>query len=393
MIGGFIETAQDGMFSPYPAMAFLDIGEPVTLAMVIVAVALLVVIILLLPYFTLLRSIADFSYPNAMFKAVGLPFLSRRNLEALSETTSLTELVSRLGEMDIRIASTQRMGLDDVESSLEAENIRSLRNTLASVPEGAKPFYRAYLTRMDALQLKKALRGLRSGTVPVLHPAFYVDAETVRRLSEASSPRDILDIMDGTPFAPALSSAMQEMPDSPVRWEMALDNAVMGWIHDSIFQVDQELQMPLREFHGRMADCSNIILLARWKASLEIDDVSSLLVPGGRELPGWALERLAESPDLQSLISELETTSYGRSLKSLSAGKTLASDVENAMEEQLLDLVTEISSRNNLLVGPSIMFTYGKEKEIANIRAVSRNVEEGGSFRDVEEFLVMGAST
>ena len=376
------------------SFAFMDVGDPVTLAAVVVAVSLLIVILLFLPYFTILKAISDHSYPNAVFKAVGLPFLSKHLLEMLSESGNETELASRLGEYGIRMPQNRKLDLEEIEDVLETEAIRMLRNTLASVPDGTKPFFRAYIGKMDALQVKKALRGLRSGLAPRIHPVYYIDAEVARRLSEAKTQKEVVEALDGTPLGPVLSDNIQQNPERPVLWEMSLDQRAMDELSDSVFHVDSDLQAPLREFYGRLADVENINLLARaTAANISSEEVLSMMSQGGRELPRWMLERLADSPDLQALLAELESVSYGVWLREhVAVVSAEPADVEMALERCLLHQIYEISSKNGLLAGPSVLFAFGKEKEMANIRVLARSVRDGVPFGDIEPFLVLEVS-
>ncbi|MCK4717435.1 MAG: V-type ATPase subunit [Thermoplasmata archaeon] len=379
-----------GLIGPEAGMAAFDVTNPLAISFAIIGIVLLVVIILFLSYFTILRAIAAYSYSNARFKAMGTHFLSGEALEGLSESTSLSDMASRLAELDFRVPQTPRLSIEELEETLEAETIRMLRNTLAATPDGAKPFFRAYLIRMDALQIKAVLRSLRSGQEPVIHPSYYVDAEKMRLLTDASSPQDVAEIMGDNMLGIALSNGLQQHPEEPVAWELFLNRAVLDNMNSSVSMVDDEIRGPIREFYGRLADITNIKLLARaGSLGAEGEHLTTLLAPGGRELPGWMLERLIEIKDMAGLLSELDTTSYGRYMKKKGLRVSNPSELERAMESYMLDVVCEISSKNTLLAGPALKFAYGKEREIKNITAVARGVLDRLSFQEIEPFLIM----
>ena len=382
-----------GVLDPAVSVNAFSASDPLVVTAAMIGLALLIIILLFLSYFTVLRAIAAYSYSNARFKAVGTPFLSRPMLESLSESTNLLDLSSRLSEYDYRVPQGPRVSIEELEEALETETIRMLRNTLAATPDGSKPFFRAYLVRMDSLQVKKALRAVRTGRKPNVHPAYYVDANMVRLLAEAPAPQDVAEMVGDNFIGQALAEAVQQNPDEPVLWEMAIDRAAFKNIYGSIALLDDEIRAPIREFYGRMADVYNINLLARAK-SLGIipSEVLSWTAQGGRELAQWRLEQLAETQDFQTFVSELDSTSYGAYMKEKGLNPEQAPELEHALDWHMLDMVSELASKNTLLAGPALKFAFGKEREARNIMAVARAVADGVGFADVEHFLIAEAS-
>ncbi|MDG6219837.1 MAG: V-type ATPase subunit [Candidatus Thermoplasmatota archaeon] len=379
-----------GPMGPDAVGLALSVEDPLVMALAIIGVVLLIIIILFLSYFNILRSIASYSYSNARFKAVGTPYVQRHELELLADSQSLMELSQKLGEKDMRIPQSQRISVEEFEDAVKGETIRMLRNTLAAVPEGSKPFFRAYMTRMDATQVKTALRAVRSGEKLVIHPAYHIDAEKARLLASASTPQEIAEIAGAGVVGNALSEALQQYPDDPVGWEMHLDKVVFDSLYSSLALVEDEIKAPFKEFYGRYADVMNIKLLARLKGfGIKLDNPGNMIVNGGRELPKWAVERLMDSADYPSLMSDLENTTYGQYLKDHGGPAPTPSQVEHILEQYLISAVVEISSRNTLLGGPSIKFAYCKEVEARNLMALARAVAENVPFPNIEQYLTL----
>jgi len=76
----------------------LALNETMTLALIVIGVAVLITIILLMSYFNILVTIASFSYPNARLRAMGNPYIRRQKLLELMEMSSPNEVAQEISK-------------------------------------------------------------------------------------------------------------------------------------------------------------------------------------------------------------------------------------------------------------------------------------------------------
>ena len=74
----------------------LGFDNSITIAFMVVGFAILLIIILFLSYYNVLMNIIHFAYPNARFKALGTPFVSKKEMDFLMDATSLSEVSTYL---------------------------------------------------------------------------------------------------------------------------------------------------------------------------------------------------------------------------------------------------------------------------------------------------------
>jgi len=385
---------------------------PLLISMVIVFFVLLLVLLLFLPYLTILRQIAAFSYPNARFYASGNPFVKKDVLKRLAENTTLGEIASDLssiGGYSISLSSSAAHGdtnsLAEFEKKVENETIRFLTSAVVSVPDEVRPFFRAFLLRMDARQIKSALRSTWRGGRPDITHVFTVTPEIADRLRQCSSPEEIVEVLSATPFGQPLREASEKYGSDRSMWEMAVDRTCFERMNSSLNMVNDLLRPPLTKFFGHMVDVYNILLCARVVGlGLSGSVLNDFFLEGGREIKEWRWKRMREAPDLRSMLQTIADTSYSQAVSQAisvlppATGKPKEQDREkilmalNTLERTLMtDLISrarEVSSTYSLFAGPAVAYVFLKEVEMRNILAVAMGMVENRRFDDVEKELI-----
>ncbi|GEM_PF-4404309 len=386
---------------------------PLLISTVIVFFVLMLVLLLFLPYLTILKQIAAFSYSNARFHASGNPFVKKDVLKRLAENTTLGELASDLfsiGGYSVSLTSSTSPGdtasLAEFEKKVENETIRFLTSAVVSVPDEVRPFFRAFLLRMDARQIKTALRSTWRGARPDITHVFTVTPEIADRLRQCSSPEEVVEVLSTTPFGQPLRESSEKYGSDRSMWEMAVDRTCFEHMNSSLNLVDDTLRPPIAKFFGHMVDVYDILLCARVVGlGLPRGSLSGFFLEGGREIKEWRWKRMREAPDLRSMLQTIADTSYSRAVSRAMAvlppttGKSEEPDrekilvalktLEKALVTDLVSRAREVSSTYSLFAGPAVAYVFLKEVEMRNLMAVARGVVENRRFDEVEKELIV----
>jgi V/A-type H+-transporting ATPase subunit C len=354
--------------------------DPVTISLLIVSLVVLLVVIFFFSYFNTLLLIANFTYPNAKIKATGAPFIRKSTLEKLVESGAREEFIEVLRSERYPISSGE-IDMKSIEKAINRETFGALESTLFSLPNGAKPFFEAYMMRYDAEAVKKVIRAKRTGKKPDMDGIllYSLDNKVIEGMLEAENIEDAKAYLQETAFAKAAEER------DGFSFETAVDRAVLKSISESISEIDSSISKPIRRFVGVLADIMNIKMVLRAKnMGLSGETIMKLIFPEGLEIAEWRLKNMAEAPDVAGAIAELSGTSYSEMIK----GVSTVDGVESALDRALLKVSADISMENSLYVGPAIFFFVSKEMEARNLRVVSMAIEHGLSWDDVEDLMV-----
>ena len=137
----------------------------------------------------------------------------------------------------------------------------------------------------------------------------------------------------------------------------------------------------------------NLKLIIRAKENgLAYDSISPFLISEGYQLREWKLKDLMESDNVEGVISSLEGTKYSEILSEPLAqynnGESIAV-FEKALDTYFVEYSHSLSLEKPLGVGPIIGFLSGKEKEIKNLKIITRaKREEAFPDSKIPELLV-----
>lgn len=380
----------------------MRLEDPVILAFAAIMIAIVTVVIFFVAYYRTVITIASFAYPNAKFKALGTQYVERERVQGLMEASNVQDALAELMREGYNQRATGDGGLVDIETELDRAIARQLLNGYRSLPDGAKPFFRAYLMRVEARHVKDLVRTAATGgdireAIGSIPPLVHLGADTLGALAEAKDVEELVSALQPTPFGGVLAEAVHMSKDEPVLWELALDRFVLKEMRGSRYRSDIDVSRALASFVGRYADVANIKVAMRTRGcGYPKEALADMLVPFGRELSRWKAEALIEAESIEGVLAELEGTSYGNALRAVASQPGTGGDafaMERALDAHLLGMAREMSSQDTLTVGPVIHFMLAKEYEARNIRTALRAMTRGREFGEIEHLLVLeGAS-
>jgi V/A-type H+-transporting ATPase subunit C len=150
-------------------------------------------------------------------------------------------------------------------------------------------------------------------------------------------------------------------------------------------------------FIKRMIDVINIKNLLRAKQlDYDIESCKKLFLGEGQEIASWKFKEMSEVDQVSLVISALEGTSYYNILKDNIENYNLEGSVqvlENSLDGLFLKIISDISTKYFVSIGPTIRFLISKEYEIQNLKVVAKGVDEGLSSDFIRKFVVMEAKT
>lgn len=357
--------------------------DPAGLALIVVAGVILIVIIFFFSYFNTLMLIANFTYPNARIKARGVPFIKKSRLKKLVDSGTKEDFIEALRTEGYSISAgeTENRAL---ENAVEREIFDALKSSFDSIPNGAKPFFDAYLRKYDAEAVKRVIRAKKSGR-KISSDSFLLhrlDRKVIEDMIEASTAEDAKAALQGTEF----QRAHEESDD--FSFEFALDRAVFEKMGESVSALDGDVSKKVKRMLGAMTDIMNIKMVLRAKnLGISPEKAMKSLFAEGREAAEWRLKNMAEAGDISSAIAELSGTSYGEILK----GAVTVEDAEIALDAALLRISANMAMENSLDIGPSLLFFTAKDMELRNLKAVNLAIENGMTWADVEDLLITEA--
>ncbi len=365
------------------------LDNSIMIAFLVVGFAILLIIILFLSYYNILMNIIDFTYPNARFKALGTPFISKRELDYLLDAATLGEVTSHIQPWGYDIPP--HADYDSIEKELEKSSRKNAHSAISSLPDSAKHFFIAYNHHADLRQLKNALRLKNAGESDLIKlevtPSGEFDMELLETIASASDLGDAISKLKATEFG----AALEKIPDgaSLPQIENALEKQVFALMSSSLSRVDTMVASPLRRFLGTIIDIANLKYIIRAKQDdIPPKEIMDLLVGEGRIFPEDKLKQLAEAKDVAEVLKYLEASHYGKSMTSGSSSIS-PQTMEIELDRSFLRTVNEICTEHTLTVGPAIKYFACKEFELRNLKVLLQRISVDLPATFVEPLLMV----
>lgn len=356
--------------------------------LILVGGSMLVVVLLVMSYFKVLLSIANFTYPNAKYRAIGNPFIDRNLVTSLLDGKNINEVYQVLTDRGYNLSKEATVDQEELEKHLEERTIDILRNAHRNCPLSAKDFAGAWLLRYDATMAKRALKSKMAGEDlrDKLVPVRRIDSEVIENMNNARDIQEVMDILREAGFREPLRE--QDPRKDMFALETSLDRFVYDSIRRSVKNVHAEERPPVKYFMGKYLDIKNLKILSRGlREGVERDVLKKALLPPGRELEAWKLESMADAPGPEEAFVELEGTSYSGLRRDAASLDTF--EIERKLDGMMLKTASEIMSQNVLTVGPILKFMLGKEMELRNLNIITRGMRENIPKEHIEALLVM----
>ncbi len=362
----------------------------INLTLMAVAVALLVVVIIFMAYFRTLLSIANFAYPNAKFRARGVHFTREENTSHLIDGSNLSEIFSELESTGVRVQKEVRDDPDAFEDALERNFIADMIDLRHSVPDQLCPFVDAWLLRYDFKMIKRVMKGVWSGTPKEeislkVYPVNTVDEKLLEDIMGSRDIHEVLNILKDTSFGDIFAGINPDEDFFVI--DRKMDSYAFGRLKTAVLRAETEDLSAAKLFVGKYTDVFNIKTILRGlKFGLTSKELQQALLPAGRELPMWKLERMCESGTMEEALVELDGTSYSDLRK---VGGDELYDLEKNLDTMLLDMSSNLMTQYILTVGPTMRFLMGKEFEVRNLKVMVRGIYEGIGSKMIKEMMIL----
>ncbi|MFW6141076.1 MAG: V-type ATPase subunit [Candidatus Saliniplasma sp.] len=369
----------------------IDMMGLTNLVLAIVGVALLIVVLLLMSYFRTLVAISNFTFPNAKFRAHGIHFIEREKVEPIVESRNINELYQAIRETGYELPKEETGDIDEVEQRLENNNVEYMKKAYRISPLETKPFVEAWLARYDVKMAKKAIKFISRGGDPeylknYLIPVRIIDEDVIDELSSSRNLQEAVTILKETEFGEILGK--EEWGDDFFKLDMELDIFAFEKLRKAVTNVESEQRPPVKYFFGRYTDLLNLKMIIRGiREGIEQETMKAYLLPPGRELENWKLNQMLESSNLEEALVELEGTSF-EAVRKKAASKSHF-EIERYLDEELLNMASEVMSQQVLTVGPLLRFLVGKEIELRNLKILVRGLKEGLDPDKIRNMLIL----
>jgi len=369
---------------------FIDDIGMTNLVFLIVGLALLLVIILFMSYYRVVISIANFTYPNAVFRSSGNPYLKEKKISDLIEGGNLNEIYSELAGDGYEIPKEAREDIEQIEIELENRNVELMKKAHRTSPDETKGFTKTWLSRYDVKMAKRAIKAIKEDRIEQiedrLYPVEEIDEKVIEDLISARNIQEALSILRETDLEEVLEK--KEWEEKSFELDVALDKYAFNKLKAGIFRVESEQRAPVRYFFGKYVDLLNIkIILRGIREEIKGERLKDCILPNGRELPEWKLEEMAESANIDEALVQLEGTSYEDIRNKMQSDEKF--DFEHYLDKKLLKVVTELNNQHILTVGPTLKYLVGKELELRNIRALIRGIKEDVDPVRIKELMIL----
>jgi len=354
-----------------------------------------------------------YDYGNARLRVMKSRLLTRRELDALVEASSVQGLIAVLAKTPYRksveTALARTSGMDCIAEALRTVLITSLGKLHTFYRGQAREMVAIVLRSYDVYNLKAILRGLSRHAAPgeilaTLLPVGELPFETLAELASASRARVAIDLLASvvSPFAQPLLNLRIEHPGIDVsEMELALDQ----WHYKKALQYlgEEFLTDSFLFFAINLdADLANLLTVLRFAQApeerkglqerLDIARFEDLLFGPGR-LPFELLAQAADQDTVEAALETLTGTPYQGPLRDglqAYARTGRLSEFEKQLRRYRLDWASRLMIKDPLGIGVVLGYLALKINEIRNIRWIAQGINLGlkpNAIRSEVEFV------
>ncbi len=383
----------DEIISIVTAMGFSSIESFLGLLFVVGAIigviAVIVTIRPVLDYF-------PYAYPNARVRARMGRLLNEKQLSEIIEADDLEEVKNYLRGLPEYAKFVDQYPL---EKALDAQLAETYETLAKIAPGGIKPIFKVLLQKWDVTNIKSLIIAKEAGlsreeTLDLLVPFGELN-ESMDKLLDTKNVSDIINGLGGTPYARVLDDAFAAYQNTGMilPLEAALDKYYMENLMKSASNPEEESTKTLYSYIGAQIDATNLSIILRSKVEgLKYDEINEYILPKGYQIREWKLKDLMEADDVAGVVSSLEGTEYAQILAdSLSDySKTgSVSTLEAALDQHIRKTAKALAMKIPFGVGPIIGYLNRKDKEIRNLKVITRAKREAGfPNSQIKEMLI-----
>ncbi len=337
-----------------------------------------------------------YAYPNARVRARMGRLLTEKQLSEIIEADDLEEVKNYLRGLPEYAKYVDQYPL---EKALDAQ-LAETYDTLAKIaPGGIKPIFKVLLQKWDVTNIKSIIIANEAGlsreeTSDLLVPFGELN-ESMDKLLDTKSITDIITSLEGTAYARILDNALPAYQNTGMilPLEAALDKYFLDNLLTASSNPEEESTRILHSYIGAQVDATNLSIILRSKVEgLKYEDINDYIIPKGYQIREWKLKDLMEAEDVGGVISSLEGTEYAQILADSLAEYTKTGSVaplEAALDQQIRKTAKTLSMKIPFGIGPIIGYLNKKDKEIRNLKVITRAKREiGFPNSQIKEMLI-----
>ena len=343
---------------------------------------------------------SGYDYGNARLRAMKSRLLSRAEVEALAEISSLQALINALVRTAYRRAVEAALmragGMACITDALSRDLVETLGKMRSFYSGRAGELVAVILYAYDVHNLKTILRGLEKHASPVemataLLPVGELAAGLLAQLARAPEPRAVIDqtASMGLPIAQPLLELRAKRPGAGLlEMELALDHWRFQQAQAQVQRYRRGAEL-LSAAMGLEADLVNLCTTMRFVHTpaerralherLGSDDLGGLFV-GPCRLPFELLSRAGRQDTMEAVVEILSRTPYEPPLR-VGLGAYMRSgrlsDFEGHLRGFRLRWMARLITTDPLGIGVPLGYSALKANEVANLRWVAQGINLG----------------
>ena len=333
---------------------------------------------------------AKFAYSNALFEAIGNPYIGDKELSNIVESKNLIAFKETINSSkDYNIVGEDTYS---VQKSLDDNFIQTVEMMRKDSSKKMKDFYDMYLEKIDIYLVKNELKKLILGKAEVVEIDNAILPSTKEFLSKVkdAGKENLPEILTSYGFEKELIEVISEASPDILTIDVEIDKHIINKFKQ--VEVPYKCEQAKQSFVKSLIDTMNIKNILRAKQlGYDVATCKKLSLGEGREIATWKFNEMAEVDQVPQVISILEGTSYFNVLKDSIEKYNKEGSVqvlENALDGFFLKLVKDISLQNYLNLGPTLRFLVSKEFEIKNLKVVAKGIGENLTSDLIKGLLV-----
>ncbi len=314
---------------------------------------------------------------------------------SLHEITRFIEETEYKKEIDE--LGTSFSGIDLIETALSWNLAKEYQNILDITPGTLKVFIKAYLRHWDIQNILTLLRGKMQGLRPgkikeVLIPAGSLDRVFLDRLLMEETPERVAETLKGTDLYPIVNREISRAVEAGTFSHM--ENELYKEFYAGLLDIARAGLKGGSQFLSFIQldiDITNIRNLFRLRADQFIENIRSMMIPGG----SFSVDELQQMYVIKDQNEFIDTLQKRMTVKpvqeALEAMKGARSghEIDVGLTRSQLEQMERMSKINPFSVHPILVYLERKRYEVVNLRAIARGKESNLSADRIRACLVI----
>lgn len=348
----------------------------------VVAFGIVIVVAVISPLRPVLE-MYPYTYPNSRVRARTGRLFNEKQFSEIIESSNIDEVKNYLrGFPDY----AQYIDKYPLEKALDAQLAETYDLIARIAPENSQEAFKFLLKKWDIKNIKSIVVAKTAGLNPEetlnLVVPFGELSDRLDSLLDVDNVNEILNILDGTDYAPLLEDAIPLYEETGVLLpiEASLDKYLLENLLRTVATPEDDNTSYLHKYVGSMVDVANIKIILRAKADgLKFEDIEPYMISEGYQIREWKLKDLMEAEDVSGVVSGLDGTDYAPMLSEAMTKYSETGSIatfETGLDNHIYETAKDISLKNQFGIGPMIGFLNRKEIEIKNLKIIARGKRE-----------------